>query len=371
MVLIVNRNGSAELTPQTVTLGTTAANIVVVSPFTKYSACALYFKLPNGMMSSPHVLSPATTEQFSDGDLEGVAYEFWLTADVVANVGLVEVTAEFTSGKRSFRSAPATFNVIGSQGITVPSYGEDEPWADVLDAIGDIAGKVGTLGSVVQTTGDSETDVMSQKAVTDLFTELTYVPPTVSSLSLNPVAGGYKLPKSYQLLKITHRESNVENISGKLTLKRGATVLKNDIEPTSTATEVAITDSAVVLSTSGISFALSGVDKKGNAFSKTATVSGYYTAYIGASDNVAPTAAMVQGLTDVNAARLSGTRTVTFTGSKKYIWFCSTVSALSVTSSGFTVPLTSGGTVTVNGQTYYCFRTADKVLAGTHTFVIA
>lgn len=203
-----------------------------------------------------------------------------------------------------------------------------------------------------------------------VLTEMHYVAPTVSSLSLNP-AGSYKLPKSYQLLKITHRESNAENIAGKLTLKRGATVLKNDIEPSATAAEVAITDSAVVLTASGITFTLIGVDKKGNAFSKTATVSGYYTAYIGASDNVAPTAAMVQGLTDVNAARLSGTRTVTFTGSKKYIWFCSTVSALSVTSSGFTVPLTSGGTVTVNGQTYYCFRTADKVLAGTHTFVIA
>ena len=204
-----------------------------------------------------------------------------------------------------------------------------------------------------------------------VLAEIHYVVPAVSSLSLNPAAGGYKLPKSYQLLKITHRESNAENIAGKLTLKRGTTVLKNDIEPSATAAEVAITDSAVVLTASGITFTLSGVDKKGNAFSKTATVSGYYTAYIGASDNVAPTTAMVQGLTDVNAARLSGTRTVTFTGSEKYIWFCSTVSALSVTSSGFTVPLTSGGTVTVNGQTYYCFRTADKVLAGTHTFVIA
>lgn len=371
MVLIVNRDGSAVLTPQTVTLGTTAANIVVVSPFAKYAACALYFKLPNGMMSAPHVLSPAATEQFSDGDLEGVAYEFWLTADVVANVGLVEVTAEFTSDKRSFRSAPATFNVIGSQGITVPTYGEDEPWAEVFDAIKKIAGTVGTFGSVVQTTGDSERDVMSQKAVTELFQDLTYKAPAVSVFSLNPSSGSYKLPANYQLLKITHRESNAENIAGKLTLKRGATVLKDDIEPSAVSADITVSDSSFALSSSGISFTLSGTDKKGNAFSSTATVSGYHTAYFGASASAVLTASEVQALTDANAARLSGTRTVSFTGSAKYIWFCSTASSLSVTSSGFTVPLVSGGTVTINGQTYYCYRTAETVLAGTHTFAVA
>lgn len=368
MVLIVSNDGKTSLTPQSVTAGTTAASIVVVSPFPEFDTCALYFGLPNGERSAPRVIIPSAKQEFE----EGVAYEFRFTPDIVAYRGLVEVTAEFTSSDGLiFRSETASFNVTGPAGISVPEYAESDPWAEVAKAIAGLVGTVGTFGAVVQTTGQSEKDVMSQKAVTDLFADLTYVPPTVSSLSLNPVAGGYKLPKSYQLLKITHRESNAENIAGKLTLKRGTTVLKNDIEPSATATDVAITDSAVVLTASGIAFTLSGVDKKGNAFSKTATVSGYYTAYIGASDNVAPTTAMVQGLTDVNAARLSGTRTVTFTGSEKYIWFCSTVSALSVTSSGFTVPLTSGGTVTVNGQTYYCFRTADKVLAGTHTFVIA
>lgn len=204
-----------------------------------------------------------------------------------------------------------------------------------------------------------------------VLAEIHYVAPAVASLFLNPAAGGYKLPKSYQLLKITHRESNAENIAGKLTLKRGTTVLKDDIEPSAVSADITVSDSSFALSPSGISFTLSGTDKKGNAFSSTATVSGYHTAYFGASASAVLTASEVQALTDANAARLSGTRTVSFTGSAKYIWFCSAASSLSVTSSGFAVPLVSGGTVTINGQTYYCYRTAETVLAGTHTFSVA
>lgn len=227
---------------------------------------------------------------------------------------------------------------------------------------------------VLQTTGDSETAVMSQKAVTDqikdILEKIDYVAPTIATLTLTPSTSQYKLPATFTLTAITHRETNVSNLVGNLTLKRGSTVLKSDITPSETGATVTVSDT-VTLTTSGVTYTLSGTDKKGNTISKTVSVSAYYTSYFGASEDSTVSGALIVGLTDTNSASLAGTRTVTITGTSKYVWFISTKAITSIKSSGFDVPFTLvNGSYSYNGTTYKCYRTTEKVVPGDNTFVI-
>jgi hypothetical protein len=237
-------------------------------------------------------------------------------------------------------------------------------------------GEGGGGGSVevVQEKGTSTTAVMSQNAVTteinDLWAAINYVAPTISTFTRTPSTSSYKLPATYTLTKITHSETNIANIVGNLTLKRGSTVIKSDITPSATSADVTVSDT-VTLTTSGVAYTLSGTDKNGNTFSKTATIAAYYTSYFGASENSTVSNTLIAGLTDTNSSSLTGTRSVTISGTSKYVWFISTKAITSIKSSGFAVPYTLvNGSYTYNGTTYKCYRTTEKVVAGENTFVI-
>ena len=154
-------------------------------------------------------------------------------------------------------------------------------------------------------------------------------------------------------------------------MKRGSTTWK-DITPSATSATVTISDT-VTLTTSGVTYTLSGTDKNGDTFSKNVSVSAYYTSYFGASEKSAVDDNLIEkGLTDTNSASLAGTRTVTITNTSKYVWFISTKAISSIKSSGFEVPFTLvNGSYSYNGtSSYKCYRTTEKVVAGNNTFVI-
>lgn len=227
---------------------------------------------------------------------------------------------------------------------------------------------------VEQTTGQSETAVMSQKAVTkelnDLWARIDYVAPTISTFTITPSTSSYKLPATLTLTAITHMETNVSNIVGNLTLKRGSTILTSSITPSLTSATVTISDT-VTLTTSGVTYTLSGTGKNGETFSKTVSVSAYYTSYFGASEDNTVSDTLIAGLTDTNSASLAGTRTVTITNTSKYVWFISTRAISSIKSSGFEVPFTLvNGSYSYSGASYKCYRTTEKVVVGDNTFVI-
>ena len=231
-----------------------------------------------------------------------------------------------------------------------------------------------TVAEIVQGTGNSTTSVMSQDSVTkeldEIWAEINYVTPTIEVLTRTPSNSSYELPATFLLTKITHRETNVLNIAGTLTLKRGNTVLLTGISPVEMSTDIEITDT-VTLTTSGITYTLSGLDKKGKTISKSMSVSAYYTSYIGASENDVVSNALISSLTNTNSASLSGTRDVTFTGSAKYIWFISTKSISSIKSGGFDVPYTLiNSSYSYNGTTYKCYRTDEQVTTTENSFVI-
>lgn len=227
---------------------------------------------------------------------------------------------------------------------------------------------------VVQTTGDSELKVMSQKAVTNeinnIWAKINYVAPEILTFTLTPSVSSYKLPATYTLTSITHKETNIANISGTLTLKRGSTVLKSGISPSSAGATITVSDT-VTLTSSGASYTLSGTDKNGKAISKSVHVSAYYTSYIGASTSETISDTLIASLTDVSSSSLSGNRSVEISGESKYVWFVTTSTISSIKSGGFEVPYNAAVTYTYNGTTYNCYRTSSKIIAGSNSFVIA
>ena len=227
--------------------------------------------------------------------------------------------------------------------------------------------------NVVQNTGNSTTDVMSQEAVTkeinNIWATINYVAPEILTFTLTPTPVPYKLPATYTLNDITHKETNIANISGTLTLKRGSTVVKSDISPSSTDVTIAVSDT-VTLTTSGVSYTLSGTDKNGKAISKSVYVSAYYTSYIGASTSETISDTLIDSLTDVSSPSLSGTRSVEISGESKYVWFVTTSTINSIKSGGFEVPHNAAVVYAYNGTIYKCYRTSSKIVAGSNTFVI-
>lgn len=232
----------------------------------------------------------------------------------------------------------------------------------------------GSSVEVVQEKGTSTTAVMSQNAVTteinDLWAAINYVAPAISRFDLSPTSTSYKLPASFTLTAVNHQETNIGNIEGTLTLKRGSTVIKSGISPISTYGGVFASDS-VTLTTSGVIYTLSGIDKKGKSISRSVTISAYYTSYFGASEGSTVSDTLIAGLTDTNSASLTGTRSVSVSGTTKYIWFISTKPISSIKSSGFDVPYTLvNSSYSYNGGIYNCYRTTEKIVAGDNTFVI-
>ena len=227
--------------------------------------------------------------------------------------------------------------------------------------------------NVVQNTGSSETDVMSQKAVTkeinNIWATINYVAPEISTFTLTPPPVSFKLPATYTLNDITHKETNIANISGTLTLKRGSTVVESGISPSSTDVTIAVSDT-VTLTPSGVSYTLSGTDKNGKEISKSVYVNAYYTSYIGASTSETISDTLIDSFTDVSSPSLSGTRSVNISGESKYVWFVTTSTISSIKSGGFEVPHNTEVIYAYNGTTYKCYRTSSKIVAGSNTFVI-
>lgn len=235
--------------------------------------------------------------------------------------------------------------------------------------------------TIVQTTGESETSVMSQKAVTDAIDEIwatiNYVEPTISQLTLSAShSGNVELTSAsgvtVTLSGFTHKETNPSNIEGTLTFKRSnGTVLKSGITPTSTAATESVSDSYTATSPGSISYVLTGTSKKGKTVSKTVTAVTFYRAsYIGGNPSESVSDVLIGGLTKVASNGLSGTRTVTL-NENGYVWFITTNTINKITSGGFDVPFTLAETYSYNGGSYKCYKTQSLISAGTYTYVIS
>lgn len=202
-----------------------------------------------------------------------------------------------------------------------------------------------------------------------------YKAPAISSFNI--VGSNAEITNtSISVSSFTHAESNVGNINGTLTLKRGSDIVKTGITPASSSTSVTISDSYTPNKAQTITYTLSGVNTKGVAFSKTDSVTYYCPHYYGALNVASLTSGDIAslGLTKHSSTSANWTGTIEVTTlDNQYVYFVTTDSSVTFKSGGFAVPTTkTTQQFTVNGatQTYYVYRTG-AVKAGDNTFELS
>lgn len=123
-----------------------------------------------------------------------------------------------------------------------------------------------------------------------------------------------------------------------------------------------------------VTFKIDVTYAEGVTGSKTATVNAYYPMYFGGSAKSTLTSADVLGMVKQSIkSSASGPYSVNV-GQGEYMWLCipSTFKTISVTSSGFGVPMESPATVAVDGKgDYKCYRSSSTYNAGAVSIVIS
>jgi len=169
----------------------------------------------------------------------------------------------------------------------------------------------------------------------------------------------------------SHRETNIDNISGTLTLKKNNAAIESNIEKTTSNVTLQHTLNEPI--TANISYVLTCVDTRGTTRnSNTITFSCYKPTFYGTHTD--DTLTNISTLTKKASASLG---TVSFNSQfGEYGYFVTAGTINSITSGGFAVPFVKqAGTinVTLNGKTvaYNVYRTAGALDSGSNTFVIA
>ena len=197
-----------------------------------------------------------------------------------------------------------------------------------------------------------------------------YQAPAISTFTM--VSGSKEVGQSITVSSFSHKETNIDNIKGKLTLKKGSTIIMSNIDPKSSDTTVNLSSAQTVKLTSPgtVTYTLSGTNTRGGAFSKSSSVSFYFPSWYGyaSTDSISS----VDGLTKVSASNLDGTKTVT-TEAVGYVYFVTTDTISKIASGGFDVTTThSTLTLDINGvsKSYNVYRT-NQLNPGELDYVIS
>ena len=199
------------------------------------------------------------------------------------------------------------------------------------------------------------------------LTKQTFAVPVISlsGISSQNVEYGKTISGTF-----SHKETNIDNINGNLTLYKNNVSVKSGI--VKSATNVAIDYSVNDIITSQIIYKLECIDTLGTKRNSSVTFNAYKPSYYGS--NAAESITSVDGFTKKASATL-GTIDITLT-SKQYVYFVVSGNINKVTSGGFDVPVQKQSSqidIDLNGQTvkYNVYRTQGAVQAGDNTFVIS
>lgn len=212
--------------------------------------------------------------------------------------------------------------------------------------------------------------------------QVTYANPTIATFSMNPLGTSVEVGTTYSPTSFTHRETNVDNISGNLTLtsnrKSGYSL---DVVPSGSSATVSLSGQGLAYTlgaNDSVTFTLAGestenTNPSGMDFSRTVTISSYFPCYYGANDSA--TIANVTGLTKKNSGNIAGTYTIDV-AANQYVWFVTRGTVTSVKSSGFDVPMNDPITVNLTfGGTSYAFKAyrveGQVTVAGSYTYTVA
>lgn len=256
------------------------------------------------------------------------------------------------------------FGTIVDTDVDLSGYFTQEQTINKINEV--VNAKVGDLNELNTVTKESLVD-----AVNEILASMSYAVPTVS-FSVYPTIKVIEITSGsgvgYTLTSITHKETNVANIVGKLALYRDGVLIEDNIAPSSTETSIAVADSFSVSTAKTVSYELRATDKQNTTISAYDRISFYYPSYVGGSAQTAPSNGVIQSLTKVKNFDNEVTVTLSSSG---YVWFVSPNDVAKVVSDGFEVPISFVSNFTYNGCSYKCYKTDSRIVAGTYTYKIS
>lgn len=230
--------------------------------------------------------------------------------------------------------------------------------------------KVYTAGDGIVISGDT---IALPQVFYDYLVSHTFAPPAISVFTVPGLGSSAEIGTSVTISSFTHRETNIVNINGDLTLKHGTTVILDTITPSSSDASVPITSTTITRTTPGTeTLTLSGTDTLGGSFSKSVNKTFYIPKFLGTDPDPTVTAAEILNMS--KGSSIPTTITLAATG---YIYFVTdgTINSVKDADTGFGVPIESpvSTSVTINSipVTYNVYRTSDSITSGTYNFTIS
>lgn len=180
----------------------------------------------------------------------------------------------------------------------------------------------------------------------------------------------YEYGITIQNLAFNHKETNIDNINGTLTLKENNVIIKENIEKSNELIEIDFTKNITM--TQNYTYTLSCVDTLGNTRQVSTSITQYKPVYYGL--NTSTTITTITGLTKINSS-IFGEITVNPTSDGNYVYFVTNGTIKNIISSGFDVPYIlqeSKVMVNLNGSNvqYNVYRTSSAIKSGESTFKI-
>ena len=232
---------------------------------------------------------------------------------------------------------------------------------------------------------DDDNKITLSEDFLQYLSEQTYKSPSISTLQLfldnDAILTSVEVGTTVEFNKIKHKETNIGNITGNLTLRKGnsnSDIIKNDIVPVNNDTTISISSQAISNTGAGSkSIKLEGTNSRDSSFSRSVTISFYWPQFYKVTDeenwnNIADNpGARTQKITDNN-----NNCTIEISNKSQYVYF-RFVSEKRITMNGIDVDFLDdeNGTtqsLDINGvsKNYYCYRTAKKLMPGTYIFNI-
>ena len=141
MIFIINNEGTTtSAIYEPVYQGSNNANrIVLLAPFASTSQVTVSFKLPNGQVSGPHVMSllKGFDQAVLDVLAEGKSLNAWyisIDSIITQYAGVVDVQFALYTGNETVQNTyPSTFEIIAGTPIELPQAPTQDVYAQILD----------------------------------------------------------------------------------------------------------------------------------------------------------------------------------------------------------------------------------------------
>lgn len=197
----------------------------------------------------------------------------------------------------------------------------------------------------------------------------TFEKPTIAAFAVTGLGGAAEIGTSVEVSAFTHRETNIDNFDGTLTLKKGNDVLAANIAPSNADASGSFTNQTVASNTAAtVTFTLSGTytmpgaNAQSESVSRSVSKTFYVPRIYGVSENSTVEATDLEGMTRVQSYPSPTTVQVLANG---YIFLAvtGTITKVINADTGFGVAVTqlADMTLSINGvsKNYHVYRTDE------------